>query len=40
LTLSVQWSTSMMKVDKNWDHLDEVNKLRFWREERLPKKDI
>ena len=40
LTLSVQWSTSMMKVDKNWDHLDEVNKLRLWREECSPKTDI
>lgn len=30
LTLSVQWETAMMKIEENWDHIDEANLLREW----------
>jgi hypothetical protein len=30
LTLSVQWETAMMKIEENWDHIEEANLLREW----------
>ena len=30
MSLSVQWETAMMKVEDDWDHIDEANELREW----------
>lgn len=30
LSLSVQWETALMKVEDNWDHIEEANELKEW----------
>ena len=30
VSLSVQWETALMKVEDNWNHIEEANELRIW----------